>query len=98
MHKIKLGLVPNPGFKFGYRRCQKFKFLPKMDRKNGRLSFFVMGPRLYNCIPAKLRELDDVINPDAKDVAKFKDDLDKYLNTLPDDPGTQANSLVNIGT
>ena len=98
MHKIKLGLVPNPGFKHDYRRCQKFKFEPKYDRKNGRFTFFVVGPRLYNSIPAELRELEDAIHPDASHVADFKGKLDKYLWTLPANPGTQKNSLLNITT
>ena len=55
-----------------------------------------MGPRLYNSIPPALRELDDNPQPGAKEVNDFKIDLDKYLNTLPDDPGKQANSLLNV--
>ena len=65
MHKIKLGLVPNPCFEFTYNRTNKFEFKPRTDRKNGRYSFFVMGPRLYNSLPAKLRELDDNPYPEA---------------------------------
>ena len=96
MHKIKLGLVPNPCFEFTYNRTNKFEFKPRTDRKNGRYSFFVMGPRLYNSLPAKLRELDDNPYPEAKDVNDFKKDLDAYLTLLRDEPGTQANSLLYV--
>ena len=96
MHKIKIGLVPNPGFDSEYRRCQKFTFKPRYDRKNGRFTFFCIGPKLYNSIPAELRELEDDIQPDASNVDSFKRKLDAYLQTLPDNPGTQANSLLNI--
>ena len=96
MHKIKLGLVPNPGFEFEYRRCQKFLFKPRYDRKNGRFTFFCIGPRLFNSIPAELRELDDATQPSNSQVTTFKKRLDKYLQSLPDIPGTQNNSLLNI--
>ena len=55
-----------------------------------------MGPRLYNSLPAKLRELDDNPNPEAKDVNDFKKDLDAYLTLLRDEPGTHANSLLYV--
>ena len=28
----------------------------------------------------------------------FKEELDKYLNTIPDNSGTQSNSLLNLET
>ena len=47
MHKIKLGLVPNPGTEPEFNR-NSYQFKPRTDRKNGQSSFFVTGPRLYN--------------------------------------------------
>ena len=96
MHKIKLGLVPNPCFEFTYNCTNKFDFKPRTDRKNGRYSFFLMGTRLYNSLPAKLRELDDHPYAEAKDVNDFKKDLDTYLTLLRDELGTQANSPLYV--
>ena len=98
MFKIKIGLVPNPGFEPEYRRCQKFTWKPRNDRKNGRLSFFCIGPRLFNSLPPELRELDDTVDPNKTHIESFKEKLDEYLNTIPDNPGTQANSLLNLDT
>ena len=95
MQKIKLGLVPNPGFVPDYRRAEKYMFQPRHDRKNGRFTFYCIGPRLYNSIPAELRELDDANVPATVQLANFKTNLDKYLRTIRDEPGTQANSLLN---
>ena len=50
MEKIKLGLVPNPGIEFEYRRTDKFTFKPRFDRKNGRYNFYCVAPRLCNSI------------------------------------------------
>ena len=47
MEKIKLGLVPSPGFDSTYNRCHKYKFTPKPNRKNGHYTFFVTGPKLF---------------------------------------------------
>ena len=98
MFKIKIGLVPNPGFQPDYRRCQKFTWKPRNDRKNGRYTIFCVGPRLFNSLPPELRELDDTVDPEKSHVDAFKEELDKYLATIPDNPGTQANSLLNIET
>ena len=95
MHKIKLHLVPNPGFDYVYRRCQKFSFKPKEYKKPGRTSFFNMGPRLFNSIPPDLRELDDVVQPTSLDLDKFKKKLDKVLSVIIDDVSApQENSLL----
>ena len=99
MYKIKLGLVPNPGFEPDYRRCQKFTWKPKNTRKYGLSSFLCIGPRLFNSIPAELRELDDTTDPDKTHMESFKEELDKYLNTIPDNPeSAQSNSLLQLPT
>ena len=95
MHKIKFGFVPNPGIKPEFNH-NSYQFKPRTGRKNGQSSFFVTGPRLYNSLPAEHRQLKDNPNPGAKEVNDFKTKLDKYLTTLPDDPGTQTNSLLHI--
>ena len=97
MFKIKIGLVPNPDFEPEYR-CQKFTWKLQNDMKNGRYSFFCIGPRLFNSLPAELRELDDAVDPNKTHLEDFKEELDKYLNTIPDNSGTQSNSLLNLET
>ena len=99
MFKIKNDLVPNPGFTGEYNiRNQAFTWKPRDDRKNGRNTFFCMGPKLYNSIPERLRRLDDREEEGKTKLETFKEDLDKYLADIPDIPGTQANSMLNIGT
>ena len=98
MYKIKIGLLPNPGFEPEYRRCHKFTYKPRYDRKNGRFSFFCVGPRLYNSLPPELRELDDIPDENKTLLETFKDKLDRCLQTIPDNPGTQRNSLLNLDT
>ena len=98
MNKIKLGLVPNPGFEPEICRVTNtYLFKPRNDRKNGRFTFYCIGPRLFNSLPPSLRKLDDANTTLEKLAADFKTDLDKHLNKLPDNPGTQANSLLRIG-
>ena len=48
-------------------------------------SFHINGPRLFNCLPKKLR----MIRLHLED---FKEQLDKYLSTIPDEP--RIGSLV----
>ena len=97
MFKVKVQLVPNPGFTPDYQvRNQAFAWKPRYDRKIGRYSFFCTGPRLYNSIPAELRPLEDRVAEGKTPLQTFKEDLDKYFQTIPDNPGTQANSLLNM--
>ena len=55
----------------------------------------MIGPCLYNSLPAELRQLEDNPNPEAKEINDFKTELEKYLTNLPDNPGTKANSLLH---
>ena len=43
-------------------------------------SFQVNGPRLFNCIPKRIRNMTKV------SVEKFKEHLDKFLEMVPDEP------------
>ncbi len=45
-----------------------------------RASLGVKGPRLFNCLPIHLRNLTEV------STASFKAALDKYLQSIPDEP------------
>ena len=97
MFKIKCGLTPNPGFTADYQiRAKAFAWKPRYDRKTGQNSFFCTGPLLYNSIPARIRSLDNMTTPGKTALETFKSQLDKYLTTLPDNPGTQYNSLLNL--
>ena len=60
-------------------------------------SFGIRGPRLFNILPAKIRNITGV------SVNSFKHSLDKYLHTVPDEPQikgytamrrTESNSLI----
>ena len=101
MYKIVINLVPNPGFKIDYTRT-KLVITPKQNLRAPawvqtlrRNSFFSVGPRLYNKLPQELRQLEDFLVPEKKHTMAFKRKLDEYLSTIPDAPGTQANSLLN---
>ena len=86
--KILEGLAPNCGIQLAPnnerlgRKCQ----IPGL-KKNGRAaiqtirehSFQINGPRLFNCIPKKLRNMK--LYQD-----EFKQEPDKYLSTIPDGP------------
>ena len=74
--------------------------VPDVDRKAATAKqldqvFQVHGPKLFNCLPAKIRKLTKVRLDD------FKTALDKWLETVPDQlkidgltPGTQDMSGV----
>ena len=101
MYKIVINLVPNLGFKIDYTRT-KLVITPKQNLRAPawvqilrRNSFFSVGPRLYNKLPQELRQLEDFLVPEKKHTMAFKRKLDEYLSTIPDAPGTQANSLLN---
>ena len=106
VYKIIIQHVPNPGLEINYNPRTKIRVTPKQNisrtspawikslRNN---SFFVMGPQLYNSIPAALRELEDDSDKSGKEkVNNFKQKLDEYLRTIPDDPGTTQNSLLQL--
>ena len=96
--KILEGLVPNCGVecdKENARLGRKVK-IPSLS-KNGRqavqtlreASFQINGARLFNCLPKKVREIR--IYQD-----EFKEALDDYLSTVPDQP--RIGSLVPTAT
>ena len=86
--KILEGLAPNCGVQLATeiewlgRKCQ----IPGLKKK-GRAaiqtlreySFQINGPRLFKCLPKKLRNMK--IYQD-----EFKEELDRYLSTIPDEP------------
>ena len=82
------GLVPNFGIITAHsirkgRLCQ----IPKLNTKSSRAvqtikenSLFIRGPQLFNSLPINLREMADCTSE------VFKRNLDKHLQTIPDEP------------
>eukprot|EP00116_Pleurobrachia_bachei_P001161 sb/3461423/ len=88
-HKILHGAAPNEvDMKFHRTSRHGLKaVLPDLSRvkskRNSTLyanSFGTFGPKLWNCIPADLREIEDL--------ASFKANLDLFLREVPDLPPT----------
>ena len=61
------------------RKC-KIPPLKLKERKKREESFQVAGPMLFNCLPKEIRNLTKV------DVQEFKEHLDCFLSSLPDEP------------
>lgn len=112
MYKIIIGIHPNPGFEvtdFTHNPRTGIKVLPKF-KKNAPCwvktirssSFFTKGPMLYNLLPVELRTEENLVEPTKANVQNFKQKLDKFLVTIPDQPTTtglqrqaQSNSLIH---
>ena len=110
--KILEGLVPN--LEINELRCTR-------SSRNGRMciipntantspshlktlregSFCINGARLFNCLPKQIRDLSGI------DTIKFKENLDEFLSTIPDEPQccgytgyrrAETNSLLHMVT
>ena len=94
VYKIINNLVPNyESEKFCFRtlesdrRGKLCKVPPLISQATGRVktiiesSFAVRGPKLFNCLPADLRNFEGSVD-------SFKRRLDKFLNLVPDQPCT----------
>ena len=87
--KILENLVPNCGLEeivdsTESRQGRRLR-IPSIDRKSPAAKqldqcFQINGPKLFNCLPAKIRNLKNV------SLAYFKMALDKFLETVPDQP------------
>lgn len=88
--KIINGLVPNFNNKIGTRtsdRRGRLCVIPSIVKSATHRvkslrdrTFLVRGMKLFNAIPKELRD------PDLTNQMKFKNELDKFLKTLPDRP------------
>ena len=104
LHKIILKMIPSCGLDYYYTRTGWLfrpkwilsRNVPAWIRKARNSSFFVNAPRLYNRLPSELRQREVNDNPSSNNVIAFKRRLDKFLLTIVDDPGTQANSLLEF--
>ena len=101
IYKKIIGLVPNPGLQYTENIRTGIVIKPKHDKHAARgtarirnTSFFVKGPLMYNHLPSILRQREYVTVPTKAQVEKFKKKLDSHLETIPDLPGTLANSLI----
>ena len=98
-------LVPNVGNISSYRNPRQGRkcYIPLVQRgpwqKLVYSSFKIQGPRLFNALPSYLRNLSGC----TKD--KFKNELDKYLFRIPDEPlmpgytalrRSDSNSIINM--
>ena len=54
--------------------------LKPMERRKREESFQVAGPKLFNCLPKSIRNLKRI------GVEEFKEQLDQFLSTVPDEP------------
>jgi len=104
IYKMVIGLIDNPGLDINYNARTKVNIKPKMSpttaptwtKESEIPASLYKGPQLYNKLPQHLRELENITTPTKKNVDAFKTNLDKYLQTLPDIPGTSRNSLTNL--
>ena len=108
MHKIVLGLYPNPGFdptSFSFDdRSQSIRVKPKHEptaeprvQQLRSASFFAKGPKLYQAVLACMGGVEQICEPTEENIAKFKGKLDDLLESIPDEPGEggQRNAATN---
>ena len=103
IYKIVINLTPNPGLTISYDPRRKTTVSPKIIlrpttaawiRNAMNQSFLCVGPKLYNSLPACLREIEDIGTPTKKHLNAFKLRLGNFLKTKEDVPGCHNNSLI----
>ena len=88
--KILEGLAPNCGLEVTNtdRRGREVRIPPLKGNQSVRTlreqSFQVNGPKLFNSVPIKIRNITKV------PVDKFKEQLDKFLELIPDEPNVDG--------
>ena len=88
--KILEGLAPNCGLVVtnSDRRGREVRIPPLKGNQSVRTlreqSFQVNGPKLFNSVPIKIRNITKV------PVDKFKEQLDKFLELIPDEPNVDG--------
>jgi hypothetical protein len=104
-YKIANKFVPNPGFVIDYDPRRKLRVTPTTPPSHApswvksarRHSFFERGPRLFNKLPAALRERADIPLPTKSHLNAYKHQLDKHLKKYVDYPGRSGNGLPQDG-
>ena len=92
--KIILGIVPNPGIKWGFSdRRGRYVYSTPLQRSSSLRdrSFFGLCPQLYNCLPKSLRDLSTGTN-----TIKYK--LDEFLRNIPDEPRITGYTSASIAS
>ena len=88
--KVMKNLTPNCGLSWKsshkYGRLFNLKEYGIYENINRKQSFHFMGPRLFNSLPSYLRTFEDNISFDS-----WKSALDKFLDSIPDNPVTGPN-------
>ena len=101
MHKIILGIYPNPGFDpkdIAYDdRFESILIRPKhcptakpWVQQIRYASFFHKGPKLYQTILPKIGGVQNILEPNKTNIDKFKEKLDDLLEFIPDEPGEKG--------
>ena len=96
MYKILKELTPNPGIQWKLNGRTGIKAeIPERDKKlptriiNLRENYFTtFGPKLFNALPREVREF--TTDSERDKVLPFKNNLDKYLQYIPDQPHVQG--------
>ena len=95
-HKILYDMTDNCGLNWNYSDKTGYKFVTVKCRDRAvtrrEQSFQYIGPRLYNTLPSYLRMSNEV------SLDTWKNTLDKYLETIPDNPITSkiTSGLCNL--
>ena len=56
------------------------------------------APLLYNSLPPELRGKQQIVAPTKHHIENFKARLNKFLDSVPDVPGIQDNTLISSHT
>lgn len=95
MYKIWMEFVPNPGIQWNENERTGIKAkIPERQReaptyvKNLRENYFTtFAPKLFNCLPLEVRNF---TTEGQNKIFSFKNNLDKYLAHIPDQPNVQG--------
>ena len=95
MYKIYKNIVPNPGIEFkANERTGPYAIIPTLKtntenhiKKIRFNSFGYIGPKLFNLLPQELRKFEPTQNTENI-TNSFKNQLDKFLSNIPDQPTT----------
>lgn len=102
IYKIIAEIVPNPGLDILYFPRTKVRVEPKYERnaptwvtRIRNSSFYYIAPKLFNYLPADMKELPDTTISLELNYRRFKNKLDKYLAEIPDIPGRRNSLMVH---
>ena len=114
--KIRQGFVLNPGIQFNEDEGSRSGLtcrIPKHTMTLREKSFMITGPRLFNQLPKDIKEFPNYHEDNQHQaISAFKKKLDKFLETIPDEPnlsgeyskriqgvnilGQKTNSIIRI--